>query len=65
VSVRDIANTRETADYMDKPEKTLINWRSLGIGPRYLKLGNTVRYRRSDVDAWLVRRAVTPRHDVA
>lgn len=35
------------------PEATLAQWRYLGRGPRYLKLGGHVRYRRSDVDAWL------------
>jgi hypothetical protein len=25
----------------------------LGIGPRYLKVGATVRYRARDVEAWL------------
>jgi predicted DNA-binding transcriptional regulator AlpA len=34
-------------------EKTWANWRSQGIGPKYLKLRGHVRYRRSDVDAWL------------
>lgn len=37
-----------------RPEKTLAQWRYLGRGPRYLKLeGGHIRYRRSDVDAWL------------
>ncbi|QGG97088.1 helix-turn-helix transcriptional regulator [Actinomarinicola tropica] len=35
------------------PVKTLAQWRYLGMGPSYLKLGGHVRYRRSDVDAWL------------
>ncbi len=29
---------------------TLMRWRSEGIGPRYLKLSGTVRYRIEDVD---------------
>ena len=33
--------------------KTLENWRGLGIGPRYLKLGGRVAYRIADLDAWL------------
>jgi hypothetical protein len=43
-------------------EKTLANWRSLGIGPSYTKLspgrGGRIRYRRSDVLAWLAQREV-------
>lgn len=34
------------------PEKTLAQWRYMGKGPRYLKLGGHVRYRREDIDAW-------------
>ncbi len=32
---------------------TLRNWRYQGIGPKYVKVGASVRYRRSDVVAWL------------
>ena len=28
-------------------------WRLLNQGPRFLKIGAAVRYRREDVDAWL------------
>lgn len=35
------------------PEATLAQWRYLGKGPNFLKCGSHVRYRRSDVDAWL------------
>lgn len=35
------------------PEATWAQWRYLGKGPKYLKLGGHVRYRRSDVEAWL------------
>lgn len=36
------------------PEATLAQWRYLGEnGPPFLKLGGRVRYRRSDLDAWL------------
>ena len=35
------------------PESTLAQWRYLGKGPRYLKLGGHVRYSRSDVNDWL------------
>jgi hypothetical protein len=31
----------------------LRQWRYLGIGPKYLKVGATVRYRTRDVEAWL------------
>jgi excisionase family DNA binding protein len=37
------------------PVATLYQWRLKGTGPRALKVGRHLRYRRSDVDAWLER----------
>lgn len=34
-------------------KRTFDQWRYLGRGPRFLKIGGHVRYRRADVDAWL------------
>ncbi|MFM2090724.1 MAG: Achromobacter phage Mano, partial [Planctomycetota bacterium] len=31
---------------------TLANWRSLGNGPKYLKLGGRILYPRTAVEAW-------------
>lgn len=36
----------------------LANWRSNGLGPRYVKVGRLVRYRRPDIDDWIVRAPV-------
>jgi hypothetical protein len=35
------------------PEATLAQWRWQGLGPKYLKLGAHVRYRRRDLESWL------------
>lgn len=49
-----LATPPEVAAYLRKPEKTLANWRSLGIGPDYIKAENgSVRYRWAAVEAWL------------
>jgi predicted DNA-binding transcriptional regulator AlpA len=32
---------------------TLAYWRYMGKGPKFIKLGRSVRYRESDVNAWL------------
>lgn len=32
---------------------TLSRWRQRGYGPKYLKLGRKVWYRRADLDEWL------------
>lgn len=33
--------------------RTLQDWRSKGIGPKWIKTGKVVRYRSSDIAAWL------------
>lgn len=43
----------DLADELGISTQTVYNWRHRGIGPRGFKRGNLVRYRRSDVDAWL------------
>lgn len=45
-------------------EKTLANWRSLGMGPPFVRVGEgklaRVAYRRGDLDAWLDAHLVSP-----
>lgn len=43
----------EVAAFLRKSEKTLANWRSHGIGPRYVKVGHSVLYDWRDVRAWV------------
>jgi hypothetical protein len=50
----------EAANYVGKPTKTLANWRHLGTGPAFIKVGNRVRYRPSDVDRWLDEHTIRP-----
>ena len=35
------------------PIRTIYSWRTRGRGPRALKIGRHLRFRRDDVDAWL------------
>ena len=37
---------------------TLRSWRYKGEGPPYIKVGRLIRYRLSDVEAWLERNTV-------
>jgi predicted DNA-binding transcriptional regulator AlpA len=48
-----LLSTGEVAEILGRPARTLRQWRYLGEGPRYLKVGATVRYRTRDVEAWL------------
>lgn len=45
--------TRALADALDLPESTVRYWRHVGKGPRSIKMGRVVKYRREDVEAWI------------
>ena len=47
----------EVADYLGVPVATLYRWRTHQDGPRGIRVGRYVRYRRADLDSWLDRRA--------
>lgn len=42
------------------PVRTIYAWRSTGKGPRGAVFGKHVRFRRSDVDAWIESRLDAP-----
>lgn len=42
-----------------KPD-TLPKWRQRGIGPKYIKQGKYIRYRRGDIWEWQASRLTTP-----
>ncbi len=46
----------QAAAYLAIPKATLYTWRTrrVGFGPRAVKMGGCLRYRRSDLDAWVV-----------
>ena len=47
--------TPEAANYAGCSPRTLEKLRQTGGGPVYLKIGRSVLYRKSDLDAWLKR----------
>lgn len=49
----------DLAGELDIPKRTLDDWRYRRVGPPFVKVGTLVRYRRSDVDAWLTSATVT------
>lgn len=49
----DLMSPTELSELTNISEKTLAQWRWRGVGPSYLKLGGHVRYRNTDVNAWL------------
>jgi predicted DNA-binding transcriptional regulator AlpA len=49
---------REAALALRCSERTLERWRVQGIGPRFVRLNHSIRYRQSDIDAHVDARVV-------
>ena len=43
----------QLSEYLGVPVNTIYDWNRRGTGPRRIKVGQAVRWRMSDVDAWL------------
>ncbi|WP_158895236.1 helix-turn-helix transcriptional regulator [Amycolatopsis anabasis] len=52
-----LLSVRELAEYCGVPVATVYSWNTRGTGPKYYRVGIHVRYRLSEVDAWLERQA--------
>ncbi|MFD8496192.1 helix-turn-helix transcriptional regulator [Amycolatopsis sp. NPDC059657] len=55
-----LLTAEDLADFCRVSTKTVYAWNTTGEGPKYHRVGKYVRYRRSDVDKWLEKRAVQP-----
>ncbi len=51
--VEPLLSTDEVSRVLVIPAGTLANWRWMGTGPLFLRVGRHVRYRRTDVEAWI------------
>ncbi|WP_248762610.1 AlpA family transcriptional regulator [Pseudarthrobacter sp. SSS035] len=49
----ELLTSTELAQKLHKTVSALAQWRYKGVGPKFIKLGGGVRYRASDVEAWL------------
>lgn len=49
----ELLTTAEVGQILRKPVGTLRQWRHRSFGPKGFRLGGTVVYRRSAVDAWI------------
>lgn len=45
----ELLTTREAAEYLRQSESTLAHWRVAGTGPRTVRIGRRVLYRRDDL----------------
>lgn len=56
VSPAPLWSPTQVAEHLGVPLKTVYKWRSIGTGPRSMKIGKHLRYRPADVEGWLDRR---------
>ena len=54
----EVIDTFRTSKYLGLAMSTLEKLRVTGGGPRYFKLGRSVRYKTTDLDAWMAERMV-------
>ena len=52
----ELLDAQQLADYLRVPLATVYQWNSRGGGPASIRIGRHVRYRRSDIEAWLEER---------
>ncbi|AKJ72633.1 excisionase and transcriptional regulator [Gordonia phage GMA2] len=43
----------QLSDYLKLSKTLLARWRSQGIGPKFIKVGGSVRYRQSDIEEYV------------
>jgi hypothetical protein len=53
----ELFDTEHVAKEWGFSEVTLRKWRITGDGPRFVRLGRAIRYRKADLEAFLARRA--------
>ncbi|WUI00242.1 helix-turn-helix domain-containing protein [Spirillospora sp. NBC_00431] len=48
-----LLRSKDAAEYLNRSPGTLANWRCQGTGPRFTGSGAGIRYRLSELDAWI------------
>ena len=52
-SPKRLLTTPDLCDYLQVSPNLVYSWRYQGIGPKAIKVGGSLRWRLSDVEAWL------------
>lgn len=58
--MNDLMTPSEAAAVLRLPEATLRQWRYLGRGPAYMKVGKHIRYRQADLTKWIDTQRIEP-----
>lgn len=48
-----LIGTKELAEMLGVSEQTIYSWRHQGLGPLGFKVGRHLRFRRTDIEAWI------------
>lgn len=48
-----LLDEQEAARFLKLSDRTLQTWRVKQVGPVYIKVGRTIRYRRRDLISWI------------
>ena len=60
-----LLTTKDVAELLQIPVKTLNNWRVDGGGPRFCRVhSKAIRYRLEDVEAWIAERVMNHTSEV-
>lgn len=52
-AIQKLLTTKDLAEILQVPVRTIEDWRTRQYGPKAIHFGKRVRYRPSDVEAWL------------
>jgi predicted DNA-binding transcriptional regulator AlpA len=53
MQMQPLLTTRAAAELLCLDQRTLERFRIAGTGPRFVKMGKSIRYRPSDLETWL------------
>ena len=51
-----LMTVNQLSEYLQVPVQTIYAWRHEGVGPRTLRAGRALRFRKADIDQWLEER---------
>jgi len=55
-AMQPLLTQRQCAEALALSERTLERFRVSGVGPKFVRMGKSVRYRLNDVEVWLASR---------
>jgi predicted DNA-binding transcriptional regulator AlpA len=56
---------KQCAEMLGLSERTLERLRTMGTGPKFIRIGHSIRYRPEDVQSWLASRIVSSTSEAA